>query len=141
MPLRILIRLRSGFIASLVLQLLQYILPVKIFLLQYIFGCTSILQIVIWLVIPATKKDRADQANNTLALIVLIQYVPRLFLIFPLNRRIIKTTGVVAKTAWAGAAYNLLLYMLASHVSILSANKPLLYCFILFIWVKLIETS
>ncbi|KAJ9683464.1 hypothetical protein PVL29_019162 [Vitis rotundifolia] len=73
-------------------------------------------QIVIWLVIPATKKDRADQTNNTLALIVLIQYVPRLFLIFPLNRRIIKTTGVVAKTAWAGAAYNLLLYMLASHV-------------------------
>ncbi|CBI34949.3 unnamed protein product, partial [Vitis vinifera] len=74
------------------------------------------IDIVIWLVIPATKKDRADQTNNTLALIVLIQYVPRLFLIFPLNRRIIKTTGVVAKTAWAGAAYNLLLYMLASHV-------------------------
>ncbi|KAL5582527.1 hypothetical protein UlMin_014969 [Ulmus minor] len=73
-------------------------------------------QIVIWLVIPATRNSIADHANNTLALFVLIQYVPRLFLMFPLNQRIIKTTGVVAKTAWAGAAYNLLLYMLASHV-------------------------
>ncbi|KAK6117115.1 hypothetical protein DH2020_049160 [Rehmannia glutinosa] len=30
--------------------------------------------------------------------------------------RIIKNTGVVAKTAWTGAAYNLILYLLASHV-------------------------
>ena len=75
-----------------------------------------VLQIVVWLVIPATRNSRADHANNTLALFVLIQYIPRLFLMFPLNQRIIKTTGVVAKTAWAGAAYNLLLYMLASHV-------------------------
>ncbi|KAF8378308.1 hypothetical protein HHK36_029647 [Tetracentron sinense] len=73
-------------------------------------------QIVIWFIIPALRSSTADHANNTLTLIVLIQYVPRLFLIFPLNRRIIKTTGVIAKTAWAGAAYNLLLYMLASHV-------------------------
>lgn len=99
---------------------------------EFSFLFPSILQIVIWLVIPATKKDRADQTNNTLALIVLIQYVPRLFLIFPLNRRIIKTTGVVAKTAWAGAAYNLLLYMLASHVRIQPPNRPLLHCFVLF---------
>lgn len=73
-------------------------------------------QIVIWLVIPAIKDSRADHANSTLALIVLLQYVPRLFVMFPLNQRIIKTTGVVAKTAWAGAVYNLILYILASHV-------------------------
>ncbi|RYR39257.1 hypothetical protein Ahy_A09g044767 isoform L [Arachis hypogaea] len=56
-----------------------------------------------------------DHANNTLALFVLIQYIPRLFLIFPLNQHITKTTGVIAKTLWIAAAYNLLLYMLASH--------------------------
>lgn len=88
-----------------------------------------------WLVIPITRNSRVDHANNTIALLVLLQYVPRLFLIFPLNQRIIKTTGVVAKTAWAGAAYNLILYMLASHVTyiqllimlflILSFNAPL----------------
>lgn len=74
------------------------------------------LQIVIWLVIPASSGKKSDHANNTLALFVLIQYVPRLFLIFPLNQRIQKTNGVIAKTAWIGAAYNLILYMLASHV-------------------------
>ncbi|XP_050382701.1 cyclic nucleotide-gated ion channel 18 [Argentina anserina] len=73
-------------------------------------------QIIIWLVIPATQHSSADHANNTLALFVLIQYVPRLFLIFPLNQKIVKTTGVLARTAWAGAAYNLLLFMLASHI-------------------------
>ncbi|XAR51847.1 hypothetical protein NMG60_11006608 [Bertholletia excelsa] len=73
-------------------------------------------QFVIWIVIPATRNSRADHTNNTLALIVLIQYIPRLFLIFPLNNKIIKSTGVIARTAWAGAAYNLILYILASHV-------------------------
>lgn len=39
--------------------------------------------------------------------------------------QIIKAVGVVTKTAWAGAAYNLLLFMLASHVRHLS--KPSLH--------------
>ncbi|KAK9275144.1 hypothetical protein L1049_022403 [Liquidambar formosana] len=73
-------------------------------------------QIVIWFIIPATRSSQPDHNNNALALIVLLQYVPRLYLIFPLSSQIIKATGVVTKTAWAGAAYNLLLYMLASHV-------------------------
>ncbi|KAL5699346.1 Cyclic nucleotide-gated ion channel 17 [Ranunculus cassubicifolius] len=73
-------------------------------------------QIVIWFIIPAIRDSHAANGNNALALIVLIQYVPRLYLIFPLSSQIIKATGVVTKTAWAGAAYNLLLYMLASHV-------------------------
>lgn len=74
------------------------------------------MQFVIWFVIPATRSPQANHNNNALALIVLLQYVPRLYLIFPLSTQIIKATGVVTKTAWAGAAYNLLLYMLASHV-------------------------
>jgi cyclic nucleotide gated channel, plant len=39
-----------------------------------------------------------------------------MYLIVPLSNQIIKAAGVVAKSAWGGAAYNLLLYMLASHV-------------------------
>ncbi|XP_074276331.1 cyclic nucleotide-gated ion channel 17-like [Silene latifolia] len=73
-------------------------------------------QILIWFIIPASRSSRTDHKNNTLALIVLLQYVPRLYLIFPLSSEIIKATGLVTKTAWAGAVYNLLLYMLASHV-------------------------
>ncbi|KAM3703844.1 hypothetical protein ACB094_04G131900 [Castanea mollissima] len=73
-------------------------------------------QIVIWFVIPALKTRTADYANHTISLIVFIQYVPRFFVIFPLHRQIIKTSGAIAKTAWAGAAYNLVLYILASHI-------------------------
>ncbi|XP_058080791.1 cyclic nucleotide-gated ion channel 18-like [Magnolia sinica] len=73
-------------------------------------------QLVIWLVIPAVRSSSAKNTNSTLSLIVLIQFVPRLFQIFPLTGQIVKTTGAVTRTAWAGAAYNLLLYMIASHV-------------------------
>ncbi|CAI0455370.1 unnamed protein product [Linum tenue] len=73
-------------------------------------------KIVIWLVIPVARNHTADYANNTLSLIVLIQYIPRMFVIFPLHQRIVKTTGFIVKTAWAGAAYNLVLFILASHV-------------------------
>ncbi|KAJ7966034.1 Cyclic nucleotide-gated channel [Quillaja saponaria] len=73
-------------------------------------------QIVIWFIIPAIRSSHADHTNNAIVLIVLLQYVPRMYLIFPLSAQIIKATGVVTKTAWAGAAYNLVLYMLASHV-------------------------
>lgn len=54
--------------------------------------------------------------KNVLRFIIIFQYLPRLFLILPLSSRIIKANGVVTETAWAGAAYNLMLYMLASHV-------------------------
>ncbi|XP_022982087.1 probable cyclic nucleotide-gated ion channel 14 isoform X2 [Cucurbita maxima] len=73
-------------------------------------------QIMIWFIMPAIRSSHADHTSNTLVLIVLLQYIPRFYLIFPLSSHIIKTTGVVTKTAWAGAAYNLVLYMLASHI-------------------------
>ncbi|XP_019415941.1 PREDICTED: probable cyclic nucleotide-gated ion channel 14 isoform X2 [Lupinus angustifolius] len=73
-------------------------------------------QIVIWFILPAIRGSHADHTYNALVLIVLLQYIPRLYLIFPLSSQIVKATGLVTKTAWAGAAYNLLLYMLASHV-------------------------
>ncbi|KAE9609182.1 hypothetical protein Lal_00020410 [Lupinus albus] len=73
-------------------------------------------QIVIWFILPAIRSSHADHTNNALVLIVLLQYIPRLYLTFPLSSQIVKATGLVTKTAWAGAAYNLLLYMLASHV-------------------------
>lgn len=55
--------------------------------------------------------------KNALRFIIIVQYIPRLCLIYPLSSQIVKATGVVTETAWAGAAYNLILYILASHVS------------------------
>ncbi|CAN6460209.1 unnamed protein product [Victoria cruziana] len=71
---------------------------------------------VIWFAIPAIRGSNSDHTNDALAMIVLFQYFPRLYLIFPLSAQIVKATGVVTKTAWAGAAYNLLLYMIASNL-------------------------
>lgn len=100
---------------------LLYVHHVRTLLFQFelnkLTWCFFLLgQIVIWFIIPAIKSSHSDHTTNTLVLIVLLQYVPRLYLIFPLSSQLIKATGVVTKTAWAGAAYNLVLYMLASHV-------------------------
>ncbi|KAL5998616.1 putative cyclic nucleotide-gated ion channel 15 [Asimina triloba] len=72
-------------------------------------------QVLIWLVIPNLKGSIMTNTKNVLRFCIIFQYLPRLFLIFPLSSQIVKATGVVTETAWAGAAYNLMLYMLASH--------------------------
>ncbi|KAK1586643.1 hypothetical protein Q3G72_004528 [Acer saccharum] len=73
-------------------------------------------QVLIWVIIPNLQGSTMTNTKNVLRFIIIFQYLPRLFLIFPLSSQIVKTTGVVTETAWAGAAYNLILYILASHV-------------------------
>uniref|UniRef100_A0A1J3IQ28 Putative cyclic nucleotide-gated ion channel 14 n=2 Tax=Noccaea caerulescens TaxID=107243 RepID=A0A1J3IQ28_NOCCA len=81
-----------------------------------LIACLPLPQIVSWFILPSIRSSHSDHTTNALVLIVLVQYIPRLYLIFPLSAEIIKATGVVTTTAWAGAAYNLLQYMLASHI-------------------------
>jgi cyclic nucleotide gated channel, plant len=81
-------------------------------------GC---LQFVIWIIIPKMKESATANRKNILRFSIIFQYLPRLFQIFPLSGQIVMATGVMTETAWAGAAYNLILYMLASHVR-LSGN-------------------
>lgn len=54
--------------------------------------------------------------KQALLIIILLQYIPRFARIVPLTSELKRTAGVIAETAWAGAAYYLLLYMLASHI-------------------------
>lgn len=49
--------------------------------------------------------------------IVLVQYVPRIVRLYPFFREVIRTASILTEKLWIAAAYNLLLYMLASHVS------------------------
>lgn len=102
------------------MQLFILLFPSNGGIFDFDFACClcifTFMQILIWFVIPAIKYSTDEHNNNILVLIVLAQYFPRLYLIFPLTYEIVKTTGVVAKTAWQGAAYNMLLYMIASHV-------------------------
>ncbi|XP_030526794.1 protein CNGC15b-like [Rhodamnia argentea] len=73
-------------------------------------------QVLIWVIIPNLEGSTIANTKNVLRFIIIFQYLPRLFLIVPLTSQIVKATGVVTEQAWAGAAYNLILYLLASHV-------------------------
>ncbi|KAH7280284.1 hypothetical protein KP509_37G059700 [Ceratopteris richardii] len=72
-------------------------------------------QVVIWIIVPSSRGPTAYHIKNSLRFIIFLQFIPRLYLIFPLTSQIVKTTGVITETAWAGAAYNLGLYILASQ--------------------------
>ncbi|GLT84761.1 hypothetical protein SLE2022_029750 [Rubroshorea leprosula] len=54
--------------------------------------------------------------KELLTYIIICQYVPRILRIVPLYIEVTRTSGFLTETAWAGAALNLFLYMLASHV-------------------------
>lgn len=75
------------------------------------------MQIVVWRFLQRSKGSDVLATKQALLFIVLFQYIPRLFRVYPLTSELKRTAGVFAETAWAGAAYYLLLYMLASHVS------------------------
>lgn len=75
------------------------------------------MQVVIWRFLHRLKGSDVLATKNALLFVVLLQYIPRFFRFIPLTSELKKTAGVFAETAWAGAAYYLLWYMLASHVS------------------------
>lgn len=69
----------------------------------------AVLFIIPWLQGTVTSK-------GLIKVVIFTQYVPRIFRIYPLYKEVTRTSGIITKTAWAGAAFNLFLYMLASHV-------------------------
>ncbi|XP_054788859.1 cyclic nucleotide-gated ion channel 1-like isoform X2 [Prosopis cineraria] len=74
-------------------------------------------QVVILIVIPRlTGGFKSLNTKNFLKFVVFFQYVPRLLRVVPLYKEITRTSGILTETAWAGAAFNLFLYMLVSHV-------------------------
>ncbi|KAL3715227.1 hypothetical protein ACJRO7_007030 [Eucalyptus globulus] len=81
-----------------------------------ILACLPLPQVLIWLAIPNLRGSSVVSSRNLIRFIIIFQYFLRLYLLFPLSAQIVKTSGVLTETAWAGAAYNLMLYMLASHV-------------------------
>ncbi|XP_071728409.1 protein CNGC15b-like [Rutidosis leptorrhynchoides] len=54
--------------------------------------------------------------NTSVLYFIMIQFFLRLYLTFRLGTHISKQAGLVANVAWVGAAYNLVLFMLAAHV-------------------------
>ncbi|KAK9071652.1 hypothetical protein SSX86_008081 [Deinandra increscens subsp. villosa] len=73
-------------------------------------------QVVILIIIPRLGGSRSLNTKNLLKFVVFFQYIPRMLRIYPLYKEVTRTSGILTETAWAGAAFNLFLYMLASHV-------------------------
>ncbi|CAA6671564.1 unnamed protein product [Spirodela intermedia] len=67
-------------------------------------------------VLPLPQRRKNSECKKLADVIVIFQYLPRLVRIIPLYREVTRTSGIITQTAWAGAAFNLILYMLASHV-------------------------
>ncbi|KAJ8755204.1 hypothetical protein K2173_019002 [Erythroxylum novogranatense] len=75
-------------------------------------------QIVVWKYLTNKKKGSEVLATKqALLIIVFLQYIPRFGRFFPLNSDLKKSAGAFADSAWAGAAYYLLWYLLASHIA------------------------
>ncbi|KAK1403621.1 Cyclic nucleotide-binding domain-containing protein [Heracleum sosnowskyi] len=72
-------------------------------------------QIVIWRFLHTSDASDVLATKQALLCVILLQYIPRLLRILPLTSELKRTAGVFAESAWAGAVYYLLLYMLASH--------------------------
>ncbi|XP_050384861.1 putative cyclic nucleotide-gated ion channel 13 isoform X1 [Argentina anserina] len=73
-------------------------------------------QVVVFFIVPIIETPVPIFAKNLLTIVIVCQYVPRLIRIYPLYKEVTATSGFLTETAWAAAAFNLLLYMLASHV-------------------------
>ncbi|KAJ6346886.1 hypothetical protein OIU76_003551 [Salix suchowensis] len=75
-------------------------------------------QIVVWKYLNNKRKGSEVLATKqALLFIVFLQYIPRFARFFPLGSDLKKTAGSFAESAFAGAAYYLLWYMLASHIA------------------------
>ncbi|KAF5947553.1 hypothetical protein HYC85_013510 [Camellia sinensis] len=72
-------------------------------------------QVVILFIIPHMRGSASLNTKNLLKLVVCFQYIPRVLRVRPLYKEVTRTSGILTETAWAGAAFNLFLYMLASH--------------------------
>ncbi|KAL0425521.1 UNVERIFIED_CONTAM: putative cyclic nucleotide-gated ion channel 8 [Sesamum radiatum] len=72
--------------------------------------------VVVWRFLHQSKGSDVLGTKRALVIIVFVQYIPRFLRFLPLISELKKTAGVFAETAWAGAAYYLLWFLLASHV-------------------------
>ncbi|XP_062223608.1 cyclic nucleotide-gated ion channel 1-like [Phragmites australis] len=123
--LRIIFQFRTGFIAPSgvfgrgVLVEDTFAIATRYLSTYFLIDFLAVLplpQVFVLLVLSHLQGSDVMKAKNILMLIIICQYVPRLIRIIPLYLQITRSAGTIMDTAWAGAAFNLLIYMLASHV-------------------------
>ncbi|KAL3517281.1 hypothetical protein ACH5RR_024183 [Cinchona calisaya] len=73
-------------------------------------------QVIVLIIAPRINAPASLIMKDLLKIAIFAQYVPRLIRIFPLYKEVTRNSGILTETPWAGAAFNLFLYMLASNV-------------------------
>ncbi|KAJ4813780.1 cyclic nucleotide-gated channel 6 [Rhynchospora pubera] len=87
----------------------------KTYFFMDLFAVLPIPQIMIWRYLNSSVGSKVLTTKRALFLMVVIPFFPRLFRLYPLMTELKSTVGVFIETAWAGAAYYLLWFMLAGH--------------------------
>ncbi|XP_057531322.1 cyclic nucleotide-gated ion channel 1-like [Amaranthus tricolor] len=124
--LHIILQFRTGFVAppSRVLGrgelITDHAAIAKRYISSYFFvdilAVLPLPQMSVLIIFPKLMGGGRLTSKGLLKLVIFIQYIPRFIRIFPLYKGVARTSGIITETAWAGAALNLFLYMLASHV-------------------------
>ncbi|TYK31716.1 cyclic nucleotide-gated ion channel 1-like isoform X1 [Cucumis melo var. makuwa] len=73
-------------------------------------------QVVVLILIPSLRGNGFIYAVRSLKYILIVQYLPRVFRIYSFLKKVRWTSSILPESAGAKAAFNLFLYMLASHV-------------------------
>lgn len=138
----ILLQFHTGFIvpSSHIFRRAELVKSAKRYIFSYfIIDILSILplpQVVILMVRHVSKGPVSHVTKELLKVVIFIQYIPRIWRIYPFYKEATAaseaaaTSGIFTKTAWAGAAFNLFLYMLASHVRSNSLSLSLGICIV-----------
>lgn len=83
-----------------------------------LFVILPILQVVLWVVVPYMIRAGHTRSVMTIMLILfLFQYIPKIYHVLCLARRIQHVNGFVFGTIWWGFALNLSAYMIAAHTA------------------------
>lgn len=82
------------------------------------FVILPIPQAIFWLVVPKLiREEQIKLLITILLLMVLLQFLPKVYHSICLMRRMQKVTGYIFGTIWWGFAVNLIAYFIASHVA------------------------
>ncbi|XP_077223649.1 cyclic nucleotide-regulated ion channel family protein isoform X1 [Tasmannia lanceolata] len=75
-------------------------------------------QMVFWLIVPKLIREEEIKLIMTILLLIfLFQFLPKVYHIISMMRRMQKVTGYIFGTIWWGFGLNLIAYFIASHVA------------------------
>lgn len=84
-----------------------------------------VLQAVLWLLAPKLiREGQIKLTMSILLLIIMFQFLPKVYHSLRLMRKMTKVTGFIFGTIWWGFTINLIAYLIFSHVSENSYRQP-----------------